>query len=75
MSMKDMELLVVLIESKDQGISRLPMSAKLLAEVERLDNWISELHVPIAGDKNLTFKEIQSARGNVNFLFYAFKVI
>lgn len=70
-----MELLVVLIESKDQGISRLPLDAKLLSEIERLDTYIGNLWVTTSDQTNLTFKELQSARGKINFIFQAFKVI
>ncbi|KAH7715957.1 CRE-PTR-13 protein [Aphelenchoides avenae] len=67
--MRDMELLLVLVESKDGGRSKLPMTV----EVERLDKYITDLSTATDTGQILKFSDVQSSRGSINFLFYAFK--
>lgn len=58
-SMSEMEVLIVILESKDGG--RLQMTPELLNEVERLDNYINNLWVSTDdGKKNVTFKELHA---------------
>ncbi|KAI6186174.1 Patched domain-containing protein 3 [Aphelenchoides besseyi] len=74
--MSDLELLVILIESKNGGDSSMIMSAKLLNEVSRLNTFVTSLSVPLAEGGNLTFKELEPSRGtsgNINARFHAFK--
>ncbi|KAI6242635.1 Patched domain-containing protein 3 [Aphelenchoides fujianensis] len=69
----DLELFIVLIESKDEGHSNLQMSKRLLDEVERLNTNITTMSSPMANGSTLTFKQLETTGGSINTLFHAFK--
>ncbi|KAI1727831.1 patched family domain-containing protein [Ditylenchus destructor] len=72
-SVSEMELLLVFVESKDSASPKMSMSAELLNEVVRLDEFLKTLSVPIPGENRLRFNNMQTSRGDINFLFHAFK--
>uniref|UniRef100_A0A1I7SVM0 SSD domain-containing protein n=1 Tax=Bursaphelenchus xylophilus TaxID=6326 RepID=A0A1I7SVM0_BURXY len=73
-SMEDMELLIILIESKNRGEKKLEMSSELLEEVVRLDAAVQATNVTARNGTHFSFKDMFTKRGSINFLFDAFKL-
>ncbi|CAD5213204.1 unnamed protein product [Bursaphelenchus okinawaensis] len=72
--MEDMELLIILIESKDRGASKMLLTSELLEEVVRLDNSIQATNITLKHGTMFSFKNLFTRRGSINFLFDAFKM-
>ncbi|KAH7706826.1 CRE-PTR-13 protein [Aphelenchoides avenae] len=72
LSMQDMELMLLLVESKDPSRSRLPLTVDVLNEVERLEKYANSLSVPMASGRRIKFADVRAPH-DMNFLFHTFK--
>uniref|UniRef100_A0A7E4UPX2 SSD domain-containing protein n=1 Tax=Panagrellus redivivus TaxID=6233 RepID=A0A7E4UPX2_PANRE len=72
-SIDDIELLVVFLESKDDGKSPMPLTDNLISEIERLDEFVYNTSVYQPDGTLVSVSDTLSSRGAINFLFEAFK--
>uniref|UniRef100_A0A915DFC1 Uncharacterized protein n=1 Tax=Ditylenchus dipsaci TaxID=166011 RepID=A0A915DFC1_9BILA len=72
-SVSELELLLLFVGSKNKSENvQMELTSHLLNEVDRLNDFVKELSVP---SKNgiLKFSDLETSRGDINFLYHAFK--
>ncbi|CEF60801.1 Sterol-sensing domain and Patched family-containing protein [Strongyloides ratti] len=71
LSVDNIEIVALIIKGKNQ--TRLPITFKVLSEIERLDHFIQN-NTFTYNNETIKLKDIYSPRGTFNFLFDAFKM-